>query len=397
MDAEQWRQAKAVLAEVLTRPPDERDAFLVERCPNPDLRRDVASYLRRYDEEFLKTVTTPSDGAIAVPADDDLDFEPGTRIGRYVVLYRLGTGGMGRVFLCNDTQLHRRVALKCLTSRDSPTEVRARLLQEARAGARIKHSNVATVYDVFEHDGRAFLVMEYVDGESLADLLRREPLTVNRALSIGRQLASGLGAAHAEGIVHRDLKPANVQVMRNGSVKVLDFGVAHAISLLTSESTVSGGSRARSSVPQPGTPAYMSPEQLYGRVVDHRSDIYSLGVVMYEMVTGHRPYSTTDPLELIIELGKRLIRPIDADPKVPREVSDVVARCLAHDPNERFQTAAALESTLASLESRYAVLPAVAIAVPVPWWRKAIRVTAILFSIPIVVLVLGFLMTELLN
>ena len=186
-------------------------------------------------------------------ADDDFDVPPGTRIDRYIVLDRLGEGGMGKVYLATDTELHRKVALKCLTSREPQKDLRRKLLDEARAAGQINNPNIATVYDVVEHDERAYLVMEYVEGENLANVLRRERLPLHRTLQIGRELASALGAAHAKAVVHRDLKPANVQVMHNGSVKVLDFGVAQAISFLTSRSTHGAAVEHDRFAPQPGT------------------------------------------------------------------------------------------------------------------------------------------------
>src|SRR5881398_1526371 len=177
MDAGAWRQAKGVLAEALLRPPGEREALIASRCPDPSLRRELQSYLNQYDEEFLETVLTVSETFTSTSAagreDEQLpDIHIGDRVGPYVVLDRLGVGGMGHVFLGNDMRLHRKVALKCLSASASATELRSRVLHEARAAARITHSNIAIVHDVIEHDNRPFLVMEYVEGESLAALLK---------------------------------------------------------------------------------------------------------------------------------------------------------------------------------------------------------------------------------
>jgi len=401
VDANSWREAKALLAEALTRPPDQRDAFLVERCADPAVRREVESFLHEYDTNFLESALTAStvpDGT--QEAREPIDLPPGTHVGPYVVLEQLGIGGMGQVFLANDTRLHRKVALKCLIASASEHELRTKLLQEARAAARINHSHIATVHDVFEHDGRAFLVMEYVEGESLADLLRRERLPLDRILAIGRQLASALTAAHARGIVHRDLKPANVQIGRDGSVKVLDFGIAQAVSLLTTAGspTTTSALKTDTGVVHPGTPAYMSPEQMFGRPVDHRSDIYSLGVILYEMVTGHRPYAAADPLDLVMTLGRRLLRPDGIDPTVPRELSDVVAKALALSPDDRFQTAAELEAELAALQRRYEPISGALANQPARWTvRRVARAAAIVVSVPMAVLFLGFIETAAFN
>jgi serine/threonine protein kinase len=254
MDADAWRQAKGVLAEALLRPPSEREALVEARCPDPSLRRELQSFLNQYDEDFLESVLTVSgtfDSTAGASAKRDqlLDIEIGTRIGPYIVLDRLGVGGMGHVFLGNDMRLHRKVALKCLSASASASELRSRLLHEARAAARITHPNIAIVHDVLEHEGRPFLVMEYVEGESLAAVMKRERPSVPRMLDMLRQLASALGAAHGKGIIHRDLKPANIQVTPQGSVKILDFGVAHAISAAATGATagpmLTGGSCIR--------------------------------------------------------------------------------------------------------------------------------------------------------
>src|SRR5437764_648924 len=234
MDADSWRQAKGVLAEALACPPGERDALIASRCPDPALRREVQAYLNEYDEDFLESVISVSGTIDSTNQSGDAEQLPdvrnGDRIGPYVVLDRLGVGGMGHVFLGNDTRLHRKVALKCLSASASASELKARILHEARAAARITHPNIAIVHDVVEHEDRPFLVMEYVEGENLAVLIKRERPSIDTIVAFMRQLASALAAAHAKGIVHRDLKPANIQVTPEGSVKILDFGVAHAMS-----------------------------------------------------------------------------------------------------------------------------------------------------------------------
>ena len=393
-DADAWRRAKAVLAEVLELPPAERPAYLDKHCPDPDLRREVDALLKQSDEDFLRSVATVPD--FVTPYDAEIDLPPGARVDRYVVLDRLGEGGMGRVYLATDTDLHRRVAVKCLTARESEKELRRKLLDEARAASRLNHPNIATVYDVVEHDGRTFLVMEYVEGDSLANELRRERMALPRALAIARELASALGAAHAKGIVHRDLKPANIQVMRTGSVKVLDFGVAQAISMLTTEGEMGSdhGDDKTRAVPQPGTPAYMSPEQLYGGRVDHRSDIYSLGVILYEMTAGRRPFATTDPLELVAAFSRRLLRPDEENPDVPTDVSEVITKALAVDPNERYPTASDVEKALVELCGRYPVVPPTGVAAaPRPLRWKAVRAAGVVTIVIAVVWFIGYLET----
>jgi len=419
MNAEEWRHAKGVLAEALLIPPAERDALIAARCPDPAMRREVQDYLNQYDERFLETVITVSDTIDSTAALNEAgalpDIHDGDHIGPYVVVGRLGAGGMGHVFLGNDARLQRKVALKCLSATASATELRSRILHEARAAARITHPNIAIVHDVVEHDSRPFLVMEYVEGENLAVLIKRERPSIGTIVRFLRQLASALAAAHAKGIVHRDLKPANIQVTPDGSVKILDFGVAHAMSAAGADSprlaaadltvpmgtlgtlgTMTGGTpQADRRVMHPGTPAYMSPEQMFGRAIDQRSDIYSLGVIVYEMATGHRPYSTDDPLEVVLTLSRNFLRPGDAETALPVQLNDVISRMLAVKPEDRYQTAGELENALVTLTAPTAV--------PVPLTpararlRVAGRVALAVAAAAASVALLGFIETAAFN
>jgi hypothetical protein len=411
MDAEAWRAAKGVLAEALACPPGEREAIVNARCADPQLRREVHAYLNEYDEHFLESVLSVSDTLDSTGGSGDAEQLPeindGDRIGPYVVLSRLGAGGMGQVFLGNDTRLQRKVALKCLSASASPGDLRARILHEARAAARITHPNIAIVHDVVEHEDRPFLVMEYVEGENLAALIKRERPPVETIVTFVRQLASALAAAHGKGIVHRDLKPANIQVTPEGSVKILDFGVAHAMSAATMGSTTS--SAAGLTVPMttttlqgdrrvmhPGTPAYMSPEQMFGRPIDQRSDIYSLGVIVYEMATGHRPYSTDDPLEVVLTLSKNFLSPGDADAGLPAQIDAVVSKMLAVKPDDRYQTAGELENALVALTARGPAM-ATALAPGRSRLRMMGRWALVIAAVPVMTGLLGFLMTEFFN
>lgn len=348
-DPATWEKAKDVITDALKCPPGERAAYVRERCTDPALAAEIDEMLRAYEEDpdFLEQPARLDD-----ESDELSDLQPGTRVGPYVIVDRLGRGGMGQVFLGTDPRLHRKVALKCLIASRLPADDRrGRILHEARAAARISHPNVATVHDVIEHEGRAFIVMEYVEGESLSARLKRERLPIDRIVAIGRQLAAALAAAHATGIVHRDLKPANVQLMVDGSLKVLDFGVAKALAILsTTERTTTQADIERRG--QAGTPGYMSPEQMLGHPVDDRSDIFGLGVILYEMTTGRRPFTGTDPVDLVVTMSKRPPRADAGDSRVPRELADIIARALEPDAAKRFQSAAELEGALAALEAR---------------------------------------------
>ena len=276
---------------------------------------------------------------------------PGESAGPYAILGRLGAGGMGEVFLALDSRLERRVALKCLFDVPTDDDAHRRALTEARAAARIAHPNVAGVHDVFTLDDRTFIVMEYVDGESLAARMARGPLPIDVAIAFGRQLAAAVAAAHAQGVVHRDLKPSNAQITPDGTLKVLDFGIARfAISSLTTRT--SNSQHEASALPATrgaGTPGYMAPEQAAGLGFDERSDIYSIGAVLYEMATS-RCLAPADPLRVSGHYRERP-RADAVNPAVPRALADLIEKALAPDPALRFQQAADVERALAAIAS----------------------------------------------
>ncbi|PYR10442.1 MAG: hypothetical protein DMG00_12000 [Acidobacteria bacterium] len=388
MDAAAWQLAKEIIAEALKRQASERPAFVRARCSDPQLASEITALLTNYTNE--------SDFLNQPPPLDDLDgdsddLEPGTRVGPYVIVDTIGRGGMGQVFLGSDPRLRRKVALKCvLRSLAGSGERRLRILHEARAAARVTHPNVATIHDVVEHDGAAFIVMEYVEGESLSARMRRERLPIERVIDIGRQLASALGAAHAKGVVHRDLKPANIHVGPDGFVKVLDFGIANAgRSIRTVGTSMSTGrtvAQPATRTPQPGTPPYMSPEQLLGRPVDERSDLYSLGVVLFEMATGRRPFRETEAEDLILAVTRGAPRADAEDKAVPRALADVIAKALEPDCNARFQSAVEIGTALNALQRRGDR--------PEPLRKLAARVAVGMVTVPIVLGSVGFIATS---
>ena len=280
----------------------------------------------------------------------------GTSIGPYRILEKLGAGGMGEVYLADDTRLGRRVALKTLpdSATDNP-EAKRRLLHEARAAATLNHPNIASIYDILELDGRTHIVMEYVRGDTLSARLRRGPLPVEQVVEIGIQLADALEEAHAHGIVHRDLKPANVCVTPEGKAKVLDFGVAKSkpVHSVDGEGDSTPTASALTRMGQVlGTPGYMAPEQLRGKTVDHRTDIYSLGVLLFELSTGRRPFVESDAMSVALAtLTEEPPHPTDLDPGLPWEFSDIVMKAMARKPADRFRSAAALRTELRRLNT----------------------------------------------
>ena len=256
----------------------------------------------------------------------------GRRIASFDLVEMIGRGGMGIVYRAHDTKLDRSVAVKSMPAelRTSPT-AQARFEREARLLASLNHSNIAVIHDIIEEDKSGYLILEYVPGETLAERIAREPLKLEEALSIGRQIAEAVSAAHDKGIIHRDLKPGNIKIMPDGRVKVLDFGLAKA--------PVSEDGKSEITVTQPGrimgTPAYMSPEQARGKPAEKRSDIWSFGCIMYQMLAGRLPFegeTSTDTLVRIIERQpdwKRL------PPETPANIRDLLHKCLEKDPKHR--------------------------------------------------------------
>ncbi len=260
--------------------------------------------------------------------------EPGTSVGPYRVVRHIGSGGMGAVWLADDPRLHRKVALKTLRAADEEgSQGRARLLREARAVAALNHPNIATVFDVLEDEDDVVLVFEYVEGETLSERNRRGPMPVAEAVGIGCQMARALAAAHAQGVVHRDLKPGNVIVGPDGQVKVLDFGIAR---MLATGTTVTAAGHTTSGPGFMGTPGYAAPEQMVSSAVDERADLYALGVMLFEMVGGRRPFPGNDAVSLATAKLSSDAPPLSSiGPLVPAELEHLVAALLARDPAER--------------------------------------------------------------
>ena len=252
----------------------------------------------------------------------------GQTISHYKVTGKLGEGGMGVVYKAEDTKLERTVALKFLAPHLlQDEEARKRFHREAKAAAGLSHPNICTVYEISEGDGQTFLVMEFIEGESLDAKIERGPLSLKEALGFARQVADGLGAAHAKGVVHRDIKPGNLLVTPEGRVKILDFGLA----LLTE------GSKLTKLDTTVGTVAYMSPEQAQGAEVDHRTDIWALGCVTYEMVRGQRPFQGVYDQALVYEIVNQEPEPLTGvRTGVPMELEWIVGKCLAKDREDRY-------------------------------------------------------------
>jgi serine/threonine-protein kinase len=291
-----------------------------------------------------------------------VQLAPGARIGKYQIVGSLGAGGMGEVYRARDTRLLRDVALKVLPSGVAQEPERlARFQREARAAAALNHPHIVTLYSVEEDQGTHFLTMELVEGEPLDRVIPIGGLPADRVVAIAVALADALAAAHEKGIVHRDLKPANVMVSGSGQVKILDFGLAKDVRATEPvDLTVTSAGHTKLGTVL-GTPAYMSPEQIQGRAVDHRSDLFSLGVVVYEMATGRRPFDADNVAGLMTAILRDTPTPVSSLRRdVPEAVQRIIDQCLQKDPGARPASARALQSPLSSTAGpRQSAAPAV--------------------------------------
>lgn len=339
---EEWSRLEALWEAVSALPPHERGSFLASNNIDGALREELESLLSRADsaEAFfdrLVTVVPRGDLGSTPPRADPM---LGATVAHYEIAQRLGQGGMGVVYRALDHQLQRTVALKLLRPRtQGNTRAKERLLIEARAAAALDHPNICTIYEVGETaEQQSFIAMGYYEGETLEHLLRRGPLEASLALDYARQIALGLAAAHARGIIHRDVKPGNIMITANGVVKLLDFGVARIVDVDVTHESVT-----------PGTIAYMAPEQVTSRAADPRTDLWALGVVLYEMCTGTRPFGGEHAGAVLYAILHDVPTPVSSvRPDVPGQLGLVIERLLAKDPNQRYRDA---ELLLADLES----------------------------------------------
>lgn len=343
MNTAQWQKAKSIIDGALARTPDARPRFLVDACPDPALRDEIVEMLASSDgADGLDRLTTADE------VSPTYQFPHGHRFGPYEVLEPLGRGGMGAVYLARDTRLRREVALKVVAD-DGGTNTEAgaqRLVREARAAAQLNHPRIAAVHDVLDLDGRACIVMEYVPGQSLSEWMHERPIDAREIIERGIQIADAVAHAHAAGIVHCDLKPGNIRVTPDGTFKILDFGLARRApgwdALRTSGSGLTSASLAGLKI---GTPGYMSPEQLLGEPVDLRTDVYSLGVILFEMAADRLPFEALDPLSTAVAICSDPAAPLpDA---VPRALRAVIMKCLSRTAAERYESAGAVRDALA--------------------------------------------------
>jgi serine/threonine protein kinase/Flp pilus assembly protein TadD len=365
MKRERWQQVNDLFQSAIERAAEERPAFLKEACRGDERLRREVERLIAFDDRAGNFIETPAfEVAPEFLTNDSASVRVGESIGHYRIESLIGIGGMGEVYLARDEQLGRKVALKLLPSRLTADETQLRRLKnEARAASGLNHPNILTVHEIGVDGNRHFIAMEFIEGVTLRAWLARGRMNVHDTLEIAVQVAAALAAAHEAGVVHRDIKPENIMLRPDGYVKVLDFGIAK----LTQQQATSGTTtilRARPATQQSmvlGTTRYMSPEQAMAQQVDARSDLWSLGVVLYEMLAGRTPFEG--------EMGTDVIAAIfDSDPQplkylapiVPPALRSVLDRSLRKDPAERYQTAEEMLSELRAIKEKadgIAVLP----------------------------------------
>lgn len=354
MKPERWDQIDEILQSVLERKPAERGAYLDKACAGDRLLRDRVESVIASHEQASGLMQEPAFEAAAVFEPEAAGFRAGERIGPYEILGPLGAGGMGVVYVARDTRLGRKVAVKLLPTYFSQDQDRLRRFeQEARAASALSHPNILSIHDIGEHAGSPYVISELLEGETLRDRLIGGPLPQRKAIDYALQLTRGLATAHERGIIHRDLKPENIFVTKDGQVKILDFGLAKLVAPV-------GGHELQSDAPTikvktgsgviMGTAGYMSPEQVRGQPTDHRSDIFSFGAVLYEMLSGKRAFHGDSMVESLNAILK------DEPPDlaeglagVSPALSRLVNRCLEKNPAERFHSASDLGFALESL------------------------------------------------
>ena len=382
----------------LERDPAERDAFLEAQCGGDRaLRSEVESLLASHGE--AETFLEAPAYAVAPGLVTEIDEIPsGRQIGPYRIVRRIGRGGMGIVYMAHDERLHRPVALKALApafTRDPKR--RERLRREAQLAAALSHPNIATVYALEEDGDDLFIVSEYLEGQTLRELLTDErPLPIEQTITTAVAVARGLAAAHERGVIHRDLKPDNVFVVNGGQIKILDFGLArleHGTSNASGVYVTEAGTIL-------GTPAYMSPEQLRGRELDFRTDLFSFGATLYELATGRQPFGAGDTPSAVVRVLES--DPPDVlllNPAVPESLQRIIYCCLEKDPVRRYGSTRALLNDLEALHDAHGSAPRAALASAagdsssaltarearaVRWWQMHQQIAALVVCVMLV-------------
>jgi eukaryotic-like serine/threonine-protein kinase len=352
MTPERWQIVKTVVAEALERTPEGRRAYLDRSCADPTLRKEVESLIaahERGESSFLEG-----------PAIGTGPLQNGMKLGPYTILGSVGSGGMGEVYRARDSRLDRTVAIKILPAEFSADSDRLnRFQREARSASALNHPNIVTIYELGQDGSIHYIAMELVEGKTLRDRLSARSLPIREAIEIAAQIAEGLAKAHEAGIAHRDIKPANLMVSGDGFVKILDFGLAK-VAPAGGDPTKTRSVTASQTLPGMimGTPEYMSPEQAVGGELDFRSDQFSFGLVLYEMVTGKRAFRRSTPAEMLVAIIREQAEPVAAlAPDAPAPLCWAIERCLAKEPDKRYVSTRELARELAAIRERFSERP----------------------------------------
>jgi eukaryotic-like serine/threonine-protein kinase len=351
MTPELWKEIEELYHASVDLEPDVRDSLLA-KAP-AEVRSAVHRLLSQEIPEILRGPAW--EGETTLPAAYSLSnaIAPGLSLGPYRIDTSVGAGGMGEVFLATDTRLARRVAIKAIRAGRSADGLEPRFLEEARAASALNHPNIITIYDVGSVEGQPYIVMEWIEGQTLRQKLTQGPLPIPEVLGIAAQILDALAAAHEGGIIHRDLKPENIMVNAGGRAKVLDFGIAKR-TLRPDDPTLAPvtGNTVGLVV---GTPGYMSPEQTRGEKLDFRSDHFSFGAVLYELATGRRAFAGDSGADVQAAILLRQPDPLTSlNPHAPAPLQWLVERCLAKSSRDRFESTEELRHQLSAIVARAA-------------------------------------------
>src|ERR1043165_4847986 len=355
MTPERWQKVKEIFHAALDKPAAERSVFVAQACGGDDeLRKEVESLLASSEKDGGFIDSPAYAAAATLITDQPAELKKGAQIGAYEIISFISRGGMGEVYLAHDRRLGRKIALKILPSSFTKNQERLRRFeQEARSASALNHPNIITIYEILKSESTHVIATEFVEGETLRHRLSNSHLELSEALNVASQVADALSAAHKAGIVHRDIKPENIMIRQDGYVKVLDFGLAklsEEVPSISADEAPTRQVRTGSGVII-GTAGYMSPEQARGKPVDARSDIFSLGSVIYEMVTRRKPFDGETASDVLASILKSEPPPISQVLEgTPPELTRIVTKALKKNRDERYQVISDLLLDLKTLK-----------------------------------------------